>query len=174
MTDKKKKETPADRMKIRTNPAFDKNVDPQEQEWAYVNPVALNNDLITIGNEMISLAEIMVGCIKENQQLRLDKKKLQRKQDDFETKLIAEDELSPSEGKNLKTTAAAIAKRVKQRQFGTEVSDRLEKIRQLEDQIDKNEEIIKSAKLYWDTAERVSENIKTHLSWKKDEKKRGF
>lgn len=168
------KETPADRMRIRTNPAFDKDVDPQDQEWAYVNPVALNNDLITIGNEMITLAEAMVGCIKENQRYRLDKKKLQRAQDSLEVRLLSEDQLNPSEGKNLKTTAAAIAKRVKEKQFSKEVADRMSKIEQLEDAIERNEEIIKTAKIYWDSAERLSDNIKTHLSWKKDEKKRGF
>jgi hypothetical protein len=174
MTETKKKESPADRMRIRTNPAFDKTVEPQEQEWAYVNPVALNNDLITIGNEMISLAEVMVACIKENQRYRLDKKKLQREQDSLETRLLSEDQLNPSEGKNLKTTAAAIAKRIKDHQFTTIVSNRMANIEHLEDLIEKNEEIIKTAKIYWDSAERLSDNIKTHLSWKKDEKKRGF
>lgn len=174
MTEIVKKETPADRMRVRTNPAFDQDLDPQEQEWAYVNPVALNNDLVKIGNEMLTLASAMVQAINDNKKLRLEKKKLQRLQDDFETGLLASDPLNPSEGKNLKSTAAAIARRVKQGQHSALVEERTKKIREYEDGIERNEDIIKTAKIYWDTAEKLSENLKTHLSWVKDERKRGF
>lgn len=170
--EKEKKETPATIMRIRTNPAFVDDVDPTEQEWAYVNPVALNNDLITIANEMLTLAEASVGAINANKTFRLERKKLQRAQDDFETSLLAIDPLNPAEGKNLKTTAAAIERRIKQGQYSAEVDARVKRIRELEDAIDRNDDIIKTAKFYWDTADKVSDNIKTHLSFVKDERRR--
>lgn len=169
-----KKETPATRMKIKTNPAFDPDTDPTEQEWAYVNPVALNNDLIVIANEMLTLAEYTVQAINENKGYRLSRRKLQREQDDFETKLLAEDPLNPAEGKNLKTTAAALERRITQGQHSKVTEDRVKRIREYEDAIERNDDIIKTAKIYWDTAERISDNIKTHLSFVKDEKRNRF
>lgn len=164
--------TPADRMRIRTNPHYQLDVDPTEQEWAYVNPVQLNNDLITIGNELLTLAELSALAIKDNRRLRLGKRKLEREQEDFETRLIAEDPLSPSEAKSLKTIAAAIQRRVQQQQLTQEVSDRITKIRTLEDEIERNDTIIKTAKLYYDAGDKVCDNITVHLSYVKDERRR--
>lgn len=169
-----KKVSPADRMRVRTNPAYDSEVDPTEQEWAYVNPVQLNNDLITIGNEMLSLAEVSVNATRENQRLRLEMRKLEREQDDFEKHLLATDPLAPSEAKSLKTIAAAIERRVQQQGLSDQVQARLDKIRQYEDAIDRNETTIRLSKLYWDTAEKLSDNIKTHLAYVKAERSHGF
>ena len=168
----KKKPTPSDRMRVRTNPHYQMDVDPTEQEWAYVNPVQLNNDLITIANELLTLAEASAHAVRANQRLRLDKRKLERAQEDFETDLLAKDPLAPSEAKSLKTIAAAIERRVQQQQLSAIVSTRREQIRALEDEIDQNDATIRAAKLYYDAGEKVSDNITVHLSWVKDERRR--
>lgn len=168
----KKKLSPAAIMRIQTNPSYQLDVDPTEQEWAYVNPVQLSNDLITIANELLVLAEANAEAIKSNQRLRLDRKKLEREQDDFETSLLAKDPLNPSEAKSLKTIAAAIERRVQQGQLTAPVVARRAKLREFEDQIDRNDAIIKAAKLYWDTGVQVSTNLTVKLSWEKDERRR--
>jgi len=43
-----------------------------------------------------------------------------------------------------------------------------------EDDIDSHAGTAKTARTYWDTAEKISENIKTHLSFVKDEKRRAY
>lgn len=163
-----------DRMRIVTNPHFDLEIDPSENEFAYVNPVALNNDLIKLANEMITLAEAKVEAIKAIQKLKLERKKLERALDDLEQQLLRDDPLSPSEAKSLKTIAAAAARRAKESGHLATIDELRAKIRAVEDQIDKHDAIIRTSDIYWDTAERVSENIKTHLSFVKDEKKRAY
>lgn len=160
-------------MRLRTNPDYDLAIDASEQEWAYVNPVQLNNDIITIANEMLTLAEASVAAQTANKRLRLNKKKLEREADDFEAKLLAHDPLSPSEAKSLKTIAAAIERRVQQGQYHAEVEARRAKTRELEDKIDHNETIVKTADLYWRTADKVMDGIKTHLAYAKHERQNG-
>jgi hypothetical protein len=161
-----------DNLKIRVNPAYDPLVDPTEQEWAYVNPVALNNDLISIANEMLVLAEAQATAIKENQEYRLAKKKLARLIDRYEVKLLAKDPLAPSEAKSLKTIAAAIARRTYEGGWEEWLTKQQDKLEELEDLIDENEATIKRARLYWETGDKISGNIQTHLSFVKDERKR--
>lgn len=168
-----KRKTPADIMRIRTNPHFQLDEDPNEQEWAYVNPVQLSNDLIVIANEMLVLAEESSKAIKDNQKARLEKKKLERLLEDLETDYLAKDPLTPSEAKSLKTIAAAIERRIVQGAAHlTQYRVWKSSARDLEDRMDRNEAIIRAAKLYWETAEKVSSNITVKLSWEKDERRR--
>lgn len=160
------------RLRIRVNPAFDLERDPSAQDAVYVDPDALNNDLITIANEMVRLAEIEVAAMQENKQLRLRKRKLERILTEFETRLMAEDPLSPTEAKSLKLTAAAVLRRVADGGYTAWVEQRRTRLAQLENRIAENAETIQMAKLYWETAERLSDNIKTHLAYVKEERRR--
>lgn len=161
----------ATRLRVRVNPEYDHEVDPEENEVAYVNPVALNNDLVRLGNEMPVLAEARVNALRSISKLRLSKRKVERQLEDLEEELLRDDPLSSTEAKSLKTISAAVALRVKK--VGNTTHPELRKqIRVFEDQIDEQESIAKSAQLYWETAEKICENIKTHLSYVKDEKRR--
>lgn len=162
----------APQMRILTNPQFDDSVDPQENEFAYVNPVRLNNDLIKLANHMLTLAEAKVEAVKAVKKARFQKRKLQREQDDLERQLLRDQPLAPSEAKSLKTIAAATMRRVQAEGFDQAWAAREAEIRACEDVIDHQDTIIETSTIYWDTADKMTESIKTHLSYVKDEARR--
>lgn len=161
--------TVAARMRIPVNPEFDLEADPHENEYQYVNPVQLNNQLIVLANEQVSLAQVRVAAEREIVALKLDKRKLERKLEDLEEALLRDNPLSPSEAKSLKTIGAAVARRVKEAGNEAVFAELRDQIRDLEDKTDEQLGLAARSRIYSDTAYNVSENIKTHLSFVKYE-----
>lgn len=162
-----KKVTVADRLRVKVNPEYDHDEPPESQEFAYVNPVALNNDLIKIANEMLALADASVAAQKKVVKAKLEKRKLERELEGIEEDLLRDDALSPSEAKSLKTIQAAVARRAKENDKLAKIAQLRVSIAQLEDVIETQHATVSIAKLYWDTADRLGDNIKIHLSYVK-------
>lgn len=157
---------------IPVNPNYDTDVPPEDQEFAYVNPVTLNVHQIELANEMARLADVEVKAKRDAVAHRLEKKKLERQVRDLEEALLANDPLKPTEAKNLQTTAAAIRRRA----IAAEQWDTLTALRQqihaLEDLIETADGLVDRARVYWTTAQHMNDAIKTHLAYVKDEWKR--
>jgi hypothetical protein len=158
-----------ERIKIPVNPTYDLEVDPSENEFAYVNPVSLTNQLIVLANEGITLAEIRTGAERKIAELKLERRKVERAIEDLEERLLRDEPLSPSEAKSLKTIGAAVARRVLQAGEQETFETLRGKLRALDDQIEQQQQLANRSRIYTDTVEQVSENIKTALSYIKRE-----
>lgn len=157
------------RLKVKVNPTFDHDLDPDEQGFTYTNPVAINNEVIRLSNEMTTLAGAQGDALRAIAKLRLEKGKLERAQEDVEERLLRDHPLAPSEAKSNKTIAAAIARRVLEAGLEEEFVTRRATIREIEDRIADHQATVDIAALYWKTADKLCTNCQTHLSWLKKE-----
>lgn len=165
----------ATKLGVPVNPAYDFDREPQDNEFAYVNPVTLNNHQILLANEMARLADVCVAAMRANAANRKEKRLAERELRDREEGLLAETPLTATEAKNLQTTNAAIVRRAQEvPAVWQQIQELRQLIRQYEDAIDDNEALIERAQLYWKTADRMGEAIKTHLSYVKDDRKRAY
>lgn len=164
----------ADELRLRVNPHFDHGIDPEENEFAFWNPVSATNDLVKLANAALDIAQVVSDSMSEKVQVRVRRKELERQIDDIEKRLLVNDPPSPSETKTSKLVAAAIERRALD-------SGQIEALVSLRDDLNKLErrelelEAQVDAGLMWaKTNEKVSENIKTALAFYKDERKRAY
>lgn len=157
---------------IPVNPYFNLDGDPHDNEFAYVNPVALNNQLIVLANEQLTLAQVRVSAERGITRLKLELRKVERDIEDLEETLLRDEPLSPSEAKSLKTIAAAVARRVKEAGKEAAFATLRQSARAYADEIERASALVARARIYSDTAMNVSDNIKTHLSYVKSEREK--
>lgn len=174
MAEVKKKRRLADELKVRTNPEYDHDVDPEENPYVFWNPVTATNDLIRLANAGLEITQAISDARQERAQLEMQSRTTTREIERRENALLIADPLSASEAKTLKTVAAAIQGRA----YASGASEVLEalynqknaledRILELKDQIDIGHDWNK-------TNERVSDNLRTALSFFKDERKRAY
>lgn len=163
-----------DDLRIRVNPGFDHDVDPEENEFAYWNPVTATNDLIKLANAALEITQAITDAMQEKTQLEVELRKMTRELDDLENKMLVDEPLSPTEAKTLKTVAAALERRFASSGYADAAHDLRAKRDALSDRIVKLQNRIDAGHTWNKTNERVSDNIKVALSFYKDERRRAY
>lgn len=163
-----------DELRIRVNPEFDHDIDPDQNEFAYWNPVSATNDLIKLANAALEITQAISDAIMEKTQLEIELKAVTRELEDLENHALVEDPLTPTEAKTLKTVAAALERRYAVQGYTEVVRELKTKRDALADRMVKAEGKISAGHVWNKTNERASDNIKTALSFYKDERKRAY
>lgn len=174
MTYQENKRPLAEELKIRVNPQFDHDVDPDQNEFAYWNPVSATNDLIKLANASLDITQAITDAMRERTQLQVELRKVARQIEEAEHHVLVEDPLTPTEAKTLKTVAAALERRFVAQGYVDRVHELQQTKHALEDRIDKLDDRIAAGHAWNKTNERVSDNLKTALSFYKDERKRAY
>lgn len=164
----------ADELRLRVNPHFDHSIDPDENEFAFWNPVSATNDLVKLANAALEIAQVVSDSMSEKVQVRVRRKELERQIDDIEKRLLVDDPPSPSETKTTKLVAAAIERRALASGQIDALSDLREMLQRLERRELELEAQVEAGLMWSKTNEKVSENIKTALAFYKDERKRAY
>jgi hypothetical protein len=164
----------ADELRLRTNPHYDHDVDPAENEFEFWNPVSATNDLIKLANSALEIAQVVSDAMTEKVKVKVQRKLLERQIDAIEKKLLVEDPPSPSETKTTKLVAAAIERRAAESGKGEELYTLRKELAELEDREAELEGTVDTGMMWAKANEKVSENIKTALSFYKDERKRAY
>jgi len=163
-----------DELRIRVNPQFDHDIDPDQNEFAYWNPVSATNDLIKLANAALDVTQAITDGMRERTQLQTELRKVTRLIDQVEHHVLVEDPLTPTEAKTLKTVAAALERRFVSQGYADKVHELQTTRHELEDRIAKLTDRIDAGHAWNKTNERVSDNLKTALSFYKDERKRAY
>jgi hypothetical protein len=154
-------------MRIHVNPDYDLSKPPEDNDFQYVNPVALNNEIVTISNEMLTLAEAQAEAVRKKVKANLELSKAKRTLEQLEQVILSVNPLTATESKSLKTIATAIAVRAHEQGKVEELSAVQGQIAALEDIVTELEAVERVAQLYWKTGEALCESIKTHLAFVK-------
>lgn len=164
----------ADELRLRTNPHYDHDVDPAENEFQFWNPVSATNDLIKLANSALEIAQVVSDAMTEKVKVKVDRNLLERRIESIEKQLLVEEPPSPSETKTTKLVAAAIERRAAASGRGEELYALRQELAALEDRAVELEGTVDTGMMWSKTNEKVSENIKTALSFYKDERKRAY
>lgn len=164
----------ADELRLRTNPHYDHEVDPSENEFEFWNPVSATNDLIKLANSALEIAQVVSDAMSEKVKIKVQRKLLERQIDAIEKQLLVEEPPSPSETKTTKLVGAAIERRAAASGRGEELYELRQQLAELEDREVELEGTVDQGMMWAKANEKVSENIKTALSFYKDERKRAY
>jgi hypothetical protein len=164
----------ADELRLRTNPHYDHDVDPEENEFQFWNPVSATNDLIKLANSALEIAQVVSDAMTEKVQVKVQRKILERKIESLESQLLVEEPASPSETKTTKLVTAAIQRRAAASGRGEELYTLKQQLADLESREVELEGTVDTGMMWAKANEKVSENIKTALSFYKDERKRAY
>lgn len=174
MTTEKKARRLGDELMIRTNPEYDHEVDPSENEFQFWNPVSATNDLIKLANAALEVGQAVSDSMKRRTAAAVKRRELELQLEDLERELLVKEPPSASEAKSLKLISAAVERRATE-------AGRLEELQKIRAQIDvyiKAESIeqhkIDSGMMWLKVNERVSDNLKSALSFYKDERRREY
>lgn len=164
----------ADELRLRVNPQFDHDIDPEENEFAYWNPVSAANDLVKLANAALDVTQAVTDSMKEKTRVRLERRRIERQIHTIEQQLLVLDPPSPSETKTTKLVSAAVERRAIEADQANMLAELREAAWELERREVELEGEVDIGTLWAKTNEKVSENIKTALSFYKDEKKRAY
>jgi hypothetical protein len=166
----------ATELRIRTNPQFDHEIEPDENEFAFWNPVTATNDLVKLANVALEVTEILTDTRKERLGVEIDLRGVRRKLESIEHDLLVKDPLTPTEAKTLKTIGAALVRRLESasEERQAEVAALRAAEVELEDRLLRLKEIIDASYDWNKTNVQVSDNLKTALAFYKDERKRQY
>lgn len=168
------KPTLSDQLRIRVNPEFDHDVDPDANDAAYWNPVSAVNDLIKLANAALEITQMVTDTMRERTKVQVELKNVERDIESLERHVVVEDPLTPTEAKSNKTIAAALQRRYEHQGYEDRVSELRTKRDNLEDQLYKLQSRIEAGHTWNKTNERVSDNLKVALSFYKDERRRAY
>lgn len=157
---------------ITVNPNYDFSLEPDENDALYANPVTLNNEVLHTCNALVTLAEAEGQAIRKKQRARLEKRSKEAELHQLQRRLLVDAPLTPTEAKNLQTTAAAITARAEATGVVDELHALEDAIKLCEDEMDRQEAVIAQAQLYWRTGDRLIDGMQTHLSYVKAERGR--
>jgi hypothetical protein len=166
--------TMVERLRVRVNPDFDHDVDPDANEFAYWNPVTATNDLIKLANSALEVAQAITDAMRDKTKKEISLRKVLRELEELEHHVLVEDPLTPTEAKTLKTVAAALERRFAFSGYEPKARELRMRRDELQDSITKLDDIIQAGHVWNKTNERVSDNIKTALAFYKDERKRAY
>jgi hypothetical protein len=164
----------AESLSIRVNPEYDHDADPESQEFAYWNPVAATNDLIKLANAALEVTQAITDAMRKRTTLRAQLREVERDIEELENHVLCAEPLAPTEAKTLKTVSAALSRRYVSQGYEDAARELLRKRDSLEAEISKMTDRIDAGHAWNKTNERVSDNIKTALSFFKDERKRAY
>lgn len=174
MTQEQPKRSFADELKIRVNPHYDHTVDPENNEFSYWNPVSANNDLVKMANATLEITSQISQDMAVLLKVRVAKKEAEHLLEVFERDLLVKEPPSASETKTNKLVAAAVQRRAVAAGLVETYTNLVDTIHQSDQAEMKLNNRIDRAHLWLKTAERVSDNIKTALSFYKDERKHDY
>lgn len=168
-TPAKPKPRKAPLLQVPTNPDYVHDVDPEENEFQFWNPVAATNKLIMLSNADLSTTEAVSDAIGERNTHKEALEEAERKLERLERALVAQRPLGNTESKNNKTTAAAIYARAidagRQHEYDAlqdTIAARRAAVTRLTGRIDRW--------MVWiDASERVGRHLQTALSFVKSD-----
>jgi hypothetical protein len=168
--------------RVKTNPDYDHDAvefdhdNTDQNEFRFWNPVSAVNDLIKLANGALELAAAMSEAVQARAAAKLAKAQAEADLAAFEHRLIAADELTPTEAKSNKTIEAALALRAQNGGAATQLV-----YRTLKDAVTKEQEVIDrmtaradALDMWFKANERASNNLTNALSFYKDERKRAY
>jgi hypothetical protein len=171
MSDSKKL---SDDLRIRVNPEFDHEADPDANEFAFWNPVSATNDLIKLANAALEITQAVTDAMQERTRLKIDLRNAERDLEALERAVMVSEPLSPTEAKSNKTISGALQRRFESEGYAESVGELRAKRDRLEDRIEKLQDRIDAGHFWLKTNERVSDNVKTALAFYKDERRRAY
>lgn len=169
-----KKRRLVDELRVRVNPEYDHDVDPEENPYVYWNPVTATNDLVKLANAALEITQAITDAMQERTKLEVALRAVTRELERHEHNLLIDNPLTPTEAKTLKTVAAAIQSRAHMAGAFDHIEVLRSKQAELEDRIVVLKERIDAGHAWNKTNERVSDNLKTALAFYKDERKRAY
>ena len=164
----------AEELKVRTNPHYDHNVDPSENEVDFWNPVSATNDLIKVANATLELTAQISRDMTLRLRVKTRRKQVEHDLEQFERALLVAEPPSAAETKTNKLVAAAVERRAKSAGTLGKYHEMLQELTELSSDDMAIESRIDRAQLWLKTAERLSDNIKTALSFYKDERRNEY
>jgi hypothetical protein len=164
----------ADELRIRTNPHYDHAREPEENPVDYWNPVSATNDLIKVANATLEITSHVSKDMKDLMTVRTRRKQLERDIEAFERDLLVKEPPATGETKSTKLVAAAIERRATAAGTLPQYLAMLTELAQLAQDEVRLDSRIERGHLWLKTAERLSDNIKTALSFYKDERKHDY
>lgn len=164
----------AEELRVRVNPEFDHEIEPEQNAFAYWNPVSATNDLIKLANAALEITQAITDAMRERTQLKVELRQVNRQLEDLENLVLVDDPLTPTEAKTLKTVAAALERRFQVQGYEEGARTLRDKRDTLTDRIMKLDDRIEAGHAWNKTNERVSDNLKTALAFYKDERKRAY
>lgn len=168
------KQSLAAELRIRVNPEYNHEVDPEENEFAFWNPVSATNDLIRHANAALDITQALSDALQERTKLKIQLKNVERDIEALERAVMVADPLTPTEAKSNKTISAALQRRYEHQGYEEAVGELRTQRDTLEDRLEKLQERIDAGHFWNKTLERISDNIKTALAFYKDERKRAY
>jgi hypothetical protein len=159
-------------LRIRVNPAYDHEVEPEENPIQYWNPVSATNDLIKLANAALETAQRISDSMREKTSLTLQKRDLEASLDSFERELLVGEPPTASEAKSLKLINAAVARRANEKGQGDKLKSMQTQLSNVEREIERQQGIIDTGFMWLKANERMSDNLKSALSFYKDERRR--
>jgi hypothetical protein len=164
----------ANTLRIRVNPVYDHEADPESQEFAYWNPVSATNDLIKLANAALETTQVITDAMRKRTMLKIQLRAIEGELETLEHTVLVAEPLSPTEAKTLKTVAAALERRFESQGYQDAAHSLQHKRNAVLNEITKLDDRISAGHEWNKTNERVSDNIKTALSFFKDERKRAY
>lgn len=164
----------ADDLRLPTNPHYDHDVEPEQNEFAFWNPVSATNTLILLANAALEVAQAVNDEMSARTATWRRKKDIEKQIDAVEQQLIVKDPLTPTEAKTLKLVSAAIWRRAMDQGVTEQLQALYDERDRLEEEHHAHDERIEAGLMWNKTNEKVSDNVKSALSFYKDERRRAY
>lgn len=164
----------ADQLRIPVNPQYNHDAPPEENEFALWNPVSATNSLIVLANAALDVAQAISDEMADRLQTWRTKKDVERRIDEMEQRLLVKDPLSPTEAKTLKLVSAAVWRRALAEGVSQELQALYDERQALEEALQEHDQRIEAGLMWNKTNEKVSDNVRSALSFFKDERKRAY
>ncbi len=159
----------AQQLQVLVNPSFDHAVEPEDQETSYVSPVRLANELVRISNVMVDVSKGIAILTERRNTLKSQKRILEDARASLERDLLRDVALTPSEAKSLKTIEAAVASRALIAGVEDQFATWDEAISGLSGELDEVQAKLDVYRTYLEVGERVTDNLRSVLSFQKQE-----
>lgn len=134
---------------------------------SYVSPVRLANELVRLSNVMGEVAAGIAKLTEKQTTLKAERRVLSDAKASLERELLRETPLSNAESKSLKTIEAAVAARALVEGRSEELEEWEAELQKLSIEIDGVQAKIDVYHTYKDTAHRMTDNLRTVLSYQK-------
>jgi len=164
----------ADELRVRVNPEYDHDADPDQNEFAFWNPVSATNDLIKLANAALDITQAITDAMQERTRLKIELKNVERDIEALERAVMVSDPFTPTEAKSNKTIAGALQRRFEDQGYAEAIGTLRTRRDKFEDRIEKLQDRIDAGHFWNKTNERVSDNVKTALAFYKDERRRAY
>jgi hypothetical protein len=164
----------ADDLRIPTNPLYDHDVEPEENPYQFWNPVSATNTLVVLANAALEIAQAVNDEMSARTVTWRRKKEVEKEIERVEQSLIVKDPLTPTEAKTIKLVASAIWRRALDQGIAEQLQALYDERDVLEWRHNEHDERIEAGLMWNKTNEKVSDNVRSALSFYKDEKKRAY